>query len=208
MGVAHNHLSPGSVCACVNMCIIVVQVLRVAHTQTESCRKLFCNIHAWCFYLLSQKLANPSVALIPLILQPEWRRLGEKSDLVPENTVRGAVGSRPLVSEQLQTTRCCDAAVARRVYFPSFHFFSEVCMFCRSQVKKVFVTAVVKSANNGCVLVVLVHCLLKVFLHTTPPQKGLVLKVDRLEPPAGGAFLVGGAERSRNQIRSEAAQRL
>lgn len=54
------------------------------------------------FYLLSQKPANPSVALIPLILQPEWRRLGgKKSALVPENTVRGAVGSRPLVSEQL-----------------------------------------------------------------------------------------------------------
>lgn len=67
------------------------------------------------FHLLSQKPGNPCVALIPLIRQPEWRHLEEKSALAPENTVRGAVGSRPLVSEQLQTTSRCDATVARRV---------------------------------------------------------------------------------------------
>lgn len=62
------------------------------------------------FNLLSQKPCNPSLAVIPLILVPKWPHLEEKSALAPTNTIRGAIGSCPLLFKRPTLLTICNRA--------------------------------------------------------------------------------------------------
>lgn len=89
-------ICPLAVCACVCVpaCTAAVQVWHVGHGHTHThphlpthtdMQKVVLRHPYMMFNLLSQKPCNPSVALIPLISEPKWRHLEEKSALAPEN---------------------------------------------------------------------------------------------------------------------------
>ena len=71
-------------CVCVCVCVGIKVVFQ------HSCVK---------FNLLSQKAFNPFHSVILLILGPKWHHLEEKSALSHTNTIKLAIGLRPLLFE-------------------------------------------------------------------------------------------------------------